>query len=135
MRVRVRRDWGKEGGQVFTQLGRGKTHEINLAHVYLQQRHLHPLQTIRGWGGEKKSGGERVAEIIWKKRFPDYYGFLFFSLILYLLFAVFSAITVYHPFPPVSHTFFIFGMIKNRDFFPARYYIVHSRFYPFLLAL
>lgn len=66
MRVRVRRGEGIGGGQVFTQLGRGKTHEINLAHVYLQQRHLHPLQTIRGeWGGKKwgrKSGRNNLEE-------------------------------------------------------------------------
>lgn len=133
MRVRVRRGEGIGGGQVFTQLGRGKTHEINLAHVYLQQRHLHPLQTIRGgWGG--KSGGERVAEIIWKKRFPDYYGFLFFSLILYLLFAVFSAITVYHPFPPVFYTF-LYSVYdkKSRAAFPWPDIISLVRFYLFLL--
>lgn len=70
MRVRVRRDWGKEGGQVFTQLGRGKTHEINLAHVYLQQRHLHPLQTIRGWGGEKKKWGRKSGRNNLEETFP-----------------------------------------------------------------
>lgn len=104
MRVRVRR--GEEGigrgWASFHAAGTGKnSRDKSRARLPAPERHLHPLQIIPWMEGERveeeKKWGERVAEIIWRKRFPDYYGFLFFSLILYLLFAVFSAITVHQP--------------------------------------
>lgn len=122
----------EEGWASFHAAGTGKIHEINLAHVYLlQQRHLHPLQTVRGKGGKRrKKRGRKSGRNNLEETFP---GLLRISFLFPHSLPPFRCFLrnhcLYPPSPPCSHTpFYIIPRYdKNRQLFPGQiYHIVPS---------
>ena len=127
------------GGQVFTQLGRGKTHEINLAHVYLHQRDISiPFRPFHGWRErveEEKKWGRKSGRNNLEETFP---GLLRISFLFPHSLPPFRCFLRNHcpptPFPPVFHTLFIFVTIKKICLFQILYsfdFFIHLCFIKF----